>query len=426
MHPGFWNLLVMIAAKLGLPYFSINVLSAVIAAAGVFLFLRYSSFPPVIKILFPFSYFVFFQYGVVARSYCLVGLFLFLIAIHYPKRIEQPILYSLLLSLFANVSAHTFLISGALLFLYLLDVAGLWRKLDKKAKIRQTIAVSMFCLAALAVILTLLPPPDQTFARYTNLSVLNFFHSSKWMISGSLILDESSAVTNLQIFASLLILAVTFVWLNEKKLTLLYLLPLLSNLVLFAVKYRNLWHEGILFFLWIFVLWIGFDKEKRENSPKTPRVFTALVTLVLAVQVYWSSYAIWNDFSYNYSGSYDLAQYIKENQLEDKKIFVSGWKSIAIQPYFDENIFYNLNDGSDLRFWFWSDSNRTVVGYNPAVVEAIQKEQPDVVVFASDHLEPDTNLELAGYRLAGVFEGNLFWKTGVYELDYYWVFLKEK
>lgn len=422
-HPALWYLLVMIPAKLGLPYFSVNVLSAVFAAAGVFLFLRYSPFPLIIKALFPFTYFTFFQYGVVSRSYCLIPFFLFLIAIKYEKRIEKPILYALLLSLFANISAHTWLIAGALFAIYLLDLIKARKQLDSALKIRHAAAVLIFALGAGFVVLTLMPPPDQTFARQNNYDLLNFLNSSKFMISGSLVMDETSRFIDLQIVASLLILALTFFWLRRKKLTLLYLLPLLLNLIFLAVKYRNLWHEGILFFLWIFVLWLSFAKDENENRTIFARTVLAMLTIVLAVQVYWSAYAIRYDLFQPYSGGYATAKYIKENGLENKRIFVSGWKSIAILPYFNENIFYNFNNGSKGRIWFWSITNQTPVGFYPQLVDTIQTEKPDAVIIASDHLEPNTRIELEGYRPI-VFAGNICWKTGIYESDSFYIFRK--
>lgn len=422
-HPALWYLLVMIPAALGLPYFSINVLSAVCAAAGVFLFLRYSPFPLIIKALFPFTYFTFFQYGVVSRSYCLVPLFLFLIAIKYEKKLEQPILYALLLSLFANVSAHTWLIACAFFAIYLFDLVRAWRPLDKALKIRQLAAVFIFALGAGFVVFTLAPPSDQSFARENNYSLLNFWESSTRMISGSLVMDEWSRFADLQIVASLLILAATFLWLRRKRLTLLYSLPLALNLIFLAVKYRNLWHEGILFFLWIFVLWLSFAKRENEKRSILARAVLAMLTIVLAVQVYWSAYAIRFDLSQPYSGGYATAKYIKENGLENKRIFVSGWKSIAILPYFDHNIFYNHNNGSNQRIWFWSTANPTPVGYYPELVDLIKTEKPDAVIIASDHLEPNTKIELEGYHPI-VFEGSIWWKTQAYEPDSFYVFRK--
>ncbi|HEX8333991.1 MAG TPA: hypothetical protein VF622_15335, partial [Segetibacter sp.] len=109
--PGLWHLILMLPAKLGFPYYTINIISATFSAIGVWLFLRYSPFPLIVKILLPFTYFAFFQYGVVARSYCLIPGLMFLIAMIYKTKDQQPLRYILLLCLFANVSAHTFLIA---------------------------------------------------------------------------------------------------------------------------------------------------------------------------------------------------------------------------------------------------------------------------------------------------------------------------
>jgi hypothetical protein len=59
--PGLWHLILAIPAKLGFPYFTINIISAVFSALAVWLFLRYSPFPLLVKILFQFSYFIFFS-----------------------------------------------------------------------------------------------------------------------------------------------------------------------------------------------------------------------------------------------------------------------------------------------------------------------------------------------------------------------------
>lgn len=423
-HPGLWYLILTIPAKLGFPYFSLNILSALISALGVFLFLRRSPFPFFIKALFPFSYFVFFQYAVVARSYCLIPLFLFLIAVKYRKRFEQPILYSLLLCLFANVSAHTFLISGGLMATHLLEVARDRRESNKRDTLRQSIGFAMFAVTSLLIVATLLPPSDQLFAGESNFSLSNFVFVNKWLLSGALLMDESSRFSQLQAVASLLIILVTFVWLRRKKLALIYLFPLFLNLILFAVKYRNLWHEGILFFLWIFVLWISFAERPSENSSRLGKIVAVLIAVVLSVQIYWTAHVVRNDFFHNYSGGYEVAQAIKDNDLTDKRILMSGWKSISILPYFDKNIFYNLNENSGQRFWRWSIYNETFVGFHSALVERVRKDQPDVVIFASDHIEPNTTLELEGYVFAGEIKGNLFWKTGIYEPDTYWIFLK--
>ena len=172
---------------------------------------------------------------------------------------------------------------------------------------------------------------------------------------------------------------------------------------------------------------MSFDREKTEEPSKTGKILLVLVSAVLAVQVYWSIFAVRYNFYHNYSASYVIAQYIKANNLENKKIFVSGWRSIAILPYFEENIFYNHNDGAKSRFWLWSaNENRTSLGADESVIETIENEQPDVVIFASDHIESGLVVEIEGYYFVGAFEGYMYWKTGIYEPDFYWVFRKKE
>lgn len=427
-HPALWYLILFIPAKLGLPYFTLNVISAALAVLAQWLFLRHAPFPLIVKILLPFTFFAFYQYAVIARSYCLIPPLLFLIAVRYKRRMEQPLLYSLLLCLFANISAHTLLIAGILMFLHLTDVLKIWSKLDKGAKTRQICAAALFTLSSLQMIYVLLPPADQAFAVGTNWGWLNFYEVAQKMIAGSLVADETAGTAGApQILFSLVVVAATLVLLRQRRLTLLYLLPLLALLGFLAVKYNNVWHTGILFYLWIFVLWIRFADE-RDDQPlsKTGKLVLGLMTVVLAVQVYWGCAAALCDFRHDYSGSYRAARYLRENRLENAKIYMSGWKAVAIQPYFDGKIFYNLNQNTSLRTWFWSSQNRTPVGFGQHVLEAVKAEQPAVVVIASDHLDGDPPEEFEGYQLAASFEGRLCWKAGTFEPDSFWIYRRSE
>jgi hypothetical protein len=281
-------------------------------------------------------------------------------------------------------------------------------------------------LISVQLVLLLAPPPDQGFAIGTNFSLTNFFEVTRRMYTGSLVADETGRVIWLHLWTAAAVFIATVFFLRQKKLVLLYVLPLLLILSFLAVKYSNVWHEGILFFLWIFVLWVTFDQDKEQEISKTGKTVLGLMIVVLGVQVYWSSYAAGNDFYHNYSGSRQVAQYIKANGLENRRIFSSGWKVVAIQPYFERNIFYNYNDNSKMRFWFWSIRNRTELGITPAIISRIESEQPDVLVFASDHIRLPRPPEINGYQFAGFFEGNLYWKAGIYEQNAYWLYRRRE
>jgi hypothetical protein len=425
--PGLWHLILMVPAKLGLPYPTINIVSSVIAATGVWLFIRYAPFPAFIKILYPFTFFVFFQYGVVARNYCLISPILFLLAINYNKKDAHPYLFILLLALLANISAHTFLIAGSIAFVHFIDIARGWKQLDVKTRTHQLIALGILAAVAVGVIFIVKTPPDQIYAGYINWNIENFWIISTRMLGGSLVMNEYSHLWWLFGIVSFIIVG-SSVWLFIKnKTALLYLLPLTLLSILFAVKYRNLWHQGVLFLLWIFVLWINFEKYRDQKLRGLPKSVIAGLAVVLVVQVYWCIDALNYDLYHNYSAGYSVAKYLKSKGLDKEKIYVSGWKNISILPYFSNNIFYNHNNGSNNhRFWNWSVNNVTSVGATQAVLDTIECEQPEVVIFASDHIPRKQKIVLPGYRPIAFFKGYLCWKTGLSEPECYLLFKKQE
>lgn len=425
--PGLWHLVLMLPAKLGLPYQTINIISATFSALGVWLFLRYAPFPPLIKVLFPFTFFIFFQYGIVARSYCMIAPILFILAAIYEKKHEWPFIFVLLLGLLANISVHTFIIAGCIAFIHFIDIVKQWKELGKGARIRHLTALSLFGIIGLAVIYIIMTPPDQLFASQSNWGFQNFCYVTQKMIAGSLVMSEFSPFPYLYGAATLLVMLVTLNWISKQKMLLTFLMPLLLLSALFAIKYRNYWHQGILFLLWIFVLWLSFEKFRRNHgNPDEAKSMTAVLGMVLAVQVFWCGEAVAYDLSHSYSGSYSLAKYIKRNGWDKEKIFVSGWRNISVLPYFSNNIFYNHNSGSPHRFWNWSTKNVTSVGASRETIDTIECEQPQLVIFASDHIRSQQKITVPGYKPVAFFRGYLCWKTGLLEPECYLVFKKQE
>ncbi|MGI8634900.1 MAG: hypothetical protein ACR2KZ_05810 [Segetibacter sp.] len=424
--PGLWHLILIIPAKLGLPYYSINILSALSASLGVWLFIKYAPFPAFIKILYPFSFFVFFQYGVVARNYCLISPILFLIAINYHKKQQHPYLFLLLLGLLANISAHTFLIAGSIAFVHFIDILKDWKNLDTRTRTHQIIALFLFGLIALLVVFIIMTPPDQIYAGYINLDLTNLWLVSKRMLAGSLIMNEYTESPWLFGTVTTAIFAISVLWFYKNKLGLLYLMPLILLSILFGIKYRNLWHQGVLFLLWMFVLWLTFEKHRKERPTGLSKAVIAGIGVVLVVQVYWCVDAVGYDLDHNYSAGYSVAKYLKANKLDKENIYISGWKNISILPYFSTNIFSNHNNGSNHRFWNWSVNNVTSVGASQAVLDTIECLQPGVVIFASDHIPGKQRIDLPGYKVVAFFKGYLCWKTGLSEPECYLIFRKNQ
>jgi hypothetical protein len=329
------------------------------------------------------------------------------------------------LCLLSNISAHTFLIAGSIAFIHVLDVLKEWKTLPTKAKINQAVAMFILALMACIVVYIIKTPPDQLFANHVNLDFVNFCRSTQRMIGGAMVISEFKPIWVFSA-ASLVVFVITVHWLGQNKLALLYVLPLLLLCTLFAIKYKNFWHQGVLFLLWIFVLWISFEKYKNEPLKGFAKVVVGCIGVVLTVQCFWSFISVSYDLKNNYSGSYGLARYIKRNNLEKEKIYVSGWRNISVLPYFSKNIFYNHNYGSNHRFWNWSVNNVTSIGATEKVIDTIECEQPDVVIFASDHIPSKYKIELPGYKAVAFFKGYLCWKTGLLEPECYLVFRKQE
>src|SRR5580658_10100202 len=112
--PGLWQTLIHALIRLGLNYSAYNFVPAILALAAVFLLLRYAPLPLFIRILLPFTYYLCYQYAVIARSYSLMAPLLFAIALIYRQAPRRLTLTHLLLCLLAGISVHGFLISACL------------------------------------------------------------------------------------------------------------------------------------------------------------------------------------------------------------------------------------------------------------------------------------------------------------------------
>src|SRR5438477_6802407 len=87
--PGLWHTLLHVLIGIGFPYSGINVLSAALGFAAACLFLWHAPLPVPVRIFLPFTFFLCYQYAVVARSYVLLPLLLFACAIVYTTALRD-------------------------------------------------------------------------------------------------------------------------------------------------------------------------------------------------------------------------------------------------------------------------------------------------------------------------------------------------
>jgi len=410
-HPSLWYLILIIPAKLNFPYFTINIVSGIIATIGVYVFLRYSPFPKIIKILFPFSFFIFYQYAVVARSYVLLPLLIFLIAKVYKDKTKKIYLFTLLLVLLANVCVHSFLIAVPLFLLHSIDVFKGWNNLDKKLRIKQIKAGIIFVFVIGLIIIQLWPPKDLNWVTNYNFSFSHFLKLSPNIINW--------AMTGVMWLTSV-VLIISLFWFWRKRALLLYLIPTLAILSFFSIVSYKGWHEGILILVWIFAMWISFERDNIEKTKSKFLRTLAILSLIifLSFHIFWSFKTSINDINGTYSAGKSIASYIKTNQLEDKKIYATTFWSISILPYLDDVIFDNYYHPEKPSRHLWLKWGERMENY-----DIILKDQPDLIIFG----RPSSKLkEIPGYKFEGIFEGNIYWKSKIYERNNFALFRKEE
>ena len=148
-HPILWYVLLRILCLTDISYMGMHWICGAIGVAGTALFLFCSPFPNYLKALLPFTYFLLFQYVVVARSYVLVPPLLYLIAWQWRKR---PFWVALFLGLLSNVEMHAAVISGGLAAVYCIEQlrSGVAKDPDGRKRLLQFVTI-VFALYAIAI-----------------------------------------------------------------------------------------------------------------------------------------------------------------------------------------------------------------------------------------------------------------------------------
>lgn len=373
-HPPFWNLLLAIAAKNGVPYeFGIKGIQLVCASlldAWLIFKSPFKHASSLATFLIPFTYFACFQYGVTSRPYALLCLSL-LVAAHYWNSADSKTssAWKLAISLMFMCLLSVYGIAFAAGF----TIAWIWRVFSKNINktlnfssilhaIKATIASNWARLISWGLIaifgaanLALAWPAKNAFAtRATidgNSTIAKCFAFIFVMPSESMFTSfygdismrrmpfDFLPITICTIF-SLVIWAFAIKIAKRRKLLAVLVIPYLV-LTIVAVRYFTLHHAGLIFVFLLSVLWISHIKEPLSNKD-IPAIFVKvaptkfrfiknkafkinlLISIILAPSLIWNAFACVNDILFDYSPSRAVAQYISSNHLQNKR-FVASW-----------------------------------------------------------------------------------------------------
>ncbi|MDE5940191.1 MAG: hypothetical protein K2H37_14075 [Lachnospiraceae bacterium] len=306
-HPPLWHLILMPLAKAGAPYeLSRTLVSLAFMGAAVFLLLWYAPFPRLVRLLLPFTYFFFYQYGVISRVYCVMTLAFVLLAMAYRRRNEKPGRYVMVLVLLCVTQAYGLVFAGGLALVWLWEIwkeqpcgvtaePGVGESGGQKFKKlvcryggdRRLRWLAVLLAVALIVIWMIMPRAD-TYAMVSatpetirNPFVVRLIYTffvlpadamltdiySDHIILSQVLLMPSALVSGA--FIGMLILGIISFYGRKKRTTLLFFLPYSLFAVFSAVAYFSLHHIGI-GLLWM-CFWCWVNAETGESVGCTAR-----------------------------------------------------------------------------------------------------------------------------------------------------------
>ena len=364
-HPMEWITMLWILNKFTSNMFYMQLLNLFFATISIFLFVRFSVFSRIFKVLFTFGYFPLYQYASIAREYSLGMLMFFIVIIFFHNRWRNFIFFSILVFFLANAGIITFLFSD-LIFIFLIyemlqSRFGAKSEFEKpKGKYSTIIGFSIIILGIFLsfyniklmsiisgsnISRTEFTLPSLTWMPINNLGDLihMFSYTFNCLFSRAFLPLPRPVMqfwwTNLydsQWFAIFLIfnlvfLVVSFMFFRKKKDAIfLWGSAIILFFVAFLIKPYDFTdrHFGFLYLYFLFCLWVFCPKEVGKNltffKDKIGSFLARmLIFVILIVQIAGMSIAVFFDLKYPFTRAKEVAAYINENNLGNRDII--GW-----------------------------------------------------------------------------------------------------
>jgi hypothetical protein len=323
------------------------------AVVGIFLFLRYSPFTRLIKILVASGYFLIFEYSIISRPYVLIVVSLFLICIMINQYLKKPIIFAIILVFLANIHFLSYMISVILLLTIIWDLYES-RDLIKEQKIHIfNVVTSLFILLAgflfASYVLYRFSLTDYRWQGGFDIRHLGetcgrmlsaYFPISKSIgvdFWNNILFSEFPPFILIIIFIS--IVSFFFIYFsNKRKVAVFYLI---TSLGIFYPSYYSLYkgirHEGPLFLILIASYWIYLILPNDKNiqslqklQVKLKAIFYPVMYTVLAIQVFAGVNAYINNLNYPFSNIKKAGEYINTHNLSNQLLY--GSIDYAVSP----------------------------------------------------------------------------------------------
>ncbi len=353
-HPPFWHLLLAVPARAGVSWHTAATLLGLgfMLVNGFLLFFK-APFARWVRCLLPFSYFLFFQYGIIVRPYAPMMTIILLLALYFPQKDKRPSLFITLLALLCM--CHLFGVAIAcgitMAWLWELKQGKSWKQyvrfIHKDARFHKMLILLLWAL----FVLNFLYEPGGSIAQAINtksyvrqIIYILFAMPAEAVLTN---LDNSLHITEtllpwpglLGTAAVGLLLWVVTAWVLPRKRALYLLLPYLCVGALMVV-YSSCHHIGIMLLLFIWYFWINLAQEPLRCPPQKPvrTLLGALLGFILFIPLGWTVHVLYQDYKLNIFDGRKLVRFLEQYNLTHELIF-SMW---TMTPTDKENV-YRIN-----------------------------------------------------------------------------------
>lgn len=417
--PGLWHTILWIAQHVfHAPYGALGPIGLLFAAAGVAFLIFFAPFPRPLPWLLAFSYFMVYQYAVIARPYTLLPLLCFLAAYVF-RDLQHPERMTMVLVLLSLLTLHGTIIAGCLGLVYLADAIHAWPSLDGAVRRRYLICIAIMALTFLFIVAILRPTPDVAeFAAHADLpgAVKPKPIQKLFGILSGAFFDHP--------FPSMMFLALAGAWCFLRKRFLVFALPTAAMIALYVGIHGYAHHHGTAFVAVITALWIAWPTPGERArfgvfELRATQAMAALLACLALFNIWDAAVVIRNEYRYPYSGAPDVVRYLKSTGADKQTIFGYLYGVAAVQAYFDHNILANIPTT-----YFHHGLPR--IG-NSIDEEEFDRVSPEYVILFSEAPEMmydqmNGYMNAKGYRMAHFSDGYLLFKRMSYERQAYLIY----
>ncbi len=372
-HPILWHLILRPFALAGLPFEpTIKAINILFTGLGCGLIMFKSKMPRTLRIVIPFSFMILYQTAIINRSYCILFTCFVILGLLRPERDEHPAAYCLTIAVMCVTHIMGIMMGGLLCLVWVFQIIGEYRKDKSKGNIfkdKRVLPLALLFVLAVFVMIMIFPSTENT-----NFDPNGFIESAgslTYYLNLLVALPFEATFSPTQYKSGIVVCVLFFVLINafmiyfckKKKCMAEFLVPY----IIFSLFYTFIWswhHMMQVYFYFLVYIFTAFADEKQPvyreivkkiNKPaleKGVSVMTAALFLIMPLSAGASCY---KDIKYTFFEARDIANFIKDNGLEDLRIFAC-WLFEPKEQEEENDSDYSINtDMSELKIDPYTD-----------------------------------------------------------------------